>query len=108
MDSYGHSLMLIAIMAGITMLLRFLPFFLFSRKTPELVLYLGRVLPYSVIALLVVYCLRGTDLAGSTHGLPEMISVLAVLLLHKWRHNTLLSVLGGTFCYMLLVQSVFG
>lgn len=107
MDSFSHSLILIAIMAGITMVLRFLPFVLFSKKTPKIILYLGDVLPYSIIALLVVYCLKGIDLAGKPHGLPEMISVLLVVGLHKWKHNTLLSILSGTICYMLLVQVVF-
>lgn len=107
MDNYSHSLILIAIMAGITMLLRFLPFFLFSKKTPKIILYLGDVLPYSIIALLVVYCLKEIDLVSQPHGLPEMLSVLFVALLHKWKHNTLLSILSGTVCYMLLIQIIF-
>lgn len=107
MDSFSHSLILIAIMAGITMVLRFLPFVLFSKKTPKIILYLGDVLPYSIIALLVVYCLKGINFVGKTHGLPEMISVLLVVGLHKWKHNTLLSILSGTICYMVLVQMIF-
>ena len=103
----GHSLALIAVMAGVTMLIRFLPFLLFSKNTPKLILYLGEVLPYSMMAMLVVYCLKGTDFAGASHGIPEAVSVLLVAALHKWKHNTLLSILGGTVCYMLLVQLVF-
>ena len=103
----GQSLILIAVMAGVTMLLRFLPFILFSKKTPKPILYLGEVLPYAVIAMLLIYCLKDTDFAGGSHGIPEIISILLVAVLHKWRHNTLLSILSGTICYMLLVQFVF-
>lgn len=103
----GHSLVLIAVMAGITILLRFTPFLLFSKNTPKPIVYLGEVLPYSIIAMLVVYCLKDVDFLGMTHGIPEIISVLLVVILHKWKHNTLISILGGTVCYMLLVQVVF-
>lgn len=103
----SQSLIIIAVMAGVTMLLRFLPFILFSGNTPKFILYLGEVLPYAVIAMLVVYCLKGIDFLSGNHGLPEGIAVLLVVLLHKWKHNTLLSILGGTICYMLLVQLVF-
>lgn len=107
MDHTSQSLILIAVMACITMLLRFLPFLLFSKKTPKLVLYFGNVLPYSIIAMLVVYCLKETELMTGNHGLPEIISVLLVAALHKWKHNTLLSILSGTAVYMLLVQVIF-
>lgn len=107
MINSSQSLILIAIMAVVTMLLRFLPFILFSKNTPKLVLYLGEVLPYSVMAMLVVYCLKGTDFTGQSHGIPEILSVLLVVILHKWKHNALLSILCGTICYMLLVQLVF-
>lgn len=107
MIDQGQSLIIIAVMAVGTMLLRFLPFILFSKNTPKFILYLGEVLPYAVIAMLVVYCLKGVHFLKGDHGLPEIISILIVILLHKWRHNTLLSILGGTICYMLLVQLVF-
>lgn len=107
MNDPGQSLIIIAVMAVVTMSLRFLPFLLFSGHTPKFILYLGEVLPYSVMAMLVVYCLKGTDFLGGSHGLPEIISILLVVLLHKWKHNTLLSILGGTICYMLLIQLVF-
>lgn len=102
-----HSLILIAVMAVVTMLLRFMPFFLFSKNTPGPVLYLGEVLPYSIIAMLVVYCLKDVELMGNTHGIPEIISVVLVAALYKWKHNTMISILGGTICYMILVQVVF-
>lgn len=105
MSQTTYSFILILVMAGITALLRFLPFILFTEKTPKSVSYLGEVLPYAIIAMLMVYCLRETDFLGGSHGIPEIISVLLVTLLHKWKHNILLSILGGTICYMLLIQN---
>lgn len=107
MIDVSYSLILIAIMAVGTILLRFLPFALFSKKTPKWVLYLGDVLPYSIIAMLVVYCLKDMNFTKASYGIPELISVIFVVLLHKWKHNTLLSILGGTICYMFLVQVIF-
>lgn len=99
-----YSLLLIAVMAVVTVILRFLPFGLFSRGTPKPILYLGEVLPPAIMAMLVVYCLKNTDLQAAPHGIPEAVSVLLVIALHKWKHNTLLSIIGGTVCYMLMVQ----
>lgn len=105
--SPAYSLILIFIMAAVTALLRFLPFLVFRRKTPQPVLYLGRVLPCAIIGMLVVYCLKGVTPAAYPHGLPELISVVLVAALHKWKHNTLLSIPAGTICYMVLLQVVF-
>ncbi len=102
-----HSLILIAVMAGVTMLLRLLPFVLFSKRTPKPILYLGTVLPYSVMAMLVIYCLRNVSLLSGSRGIPEIIAIVLVAVLHKWKHNMLLSILSGTICYMLLIQFVF-
>lgn len=91
-----------------TMVTRFLPFLLFpeGKEPPEFIRHLGNVLPYAVIGLLVVYCLK--DVPGSgTYGLPEAIAILFIVFLHKWKKNTLLSIGGGTVLYMLLVQMVF-
>ena len=102
-----HSLLLIAVIAGITVLIRFLPFLVFRKSTPGAVLYLGRVLPYAIMGMLVVYCLKSVSFTGGNYGLPELLSVLLVVALHKWKHNTLLSIPAGTVCYMLLIQVVF-
>ena len=102
-------LSLILVMALVTAGLRFLPFMIFSkgRKVPEVVAYLGRVLPYAVMAMLVVYCLKGISFVKAPFGVPELISVVLVVVLHVWKRNTLLSIVGGTVCYMVLVQLVF-
>lgn len=96
-------------MAVVTALLRFLPFLIWNgkRKTPAYILFLGKYLPYSIMGMLVVYCLKGVQITAYPHGLPEFIAVAAVALLHIWKKNTLLSIVGGTILYMLLIQVVF-
>lgn len=91
-----------------TMLTRFLPFIIFpeNKTPPELVTYLGKVLPYAVIGLLVVYSLKDAVLS-ERHALPELIALLVVVGIHKWKKNTLLSIGTGTVLYMLLVQKLF-
>ena len=99
----------IAVIVLGTMLTRFLPFLLFpaGKPTPKAVHYLGSVLPGAVFGLLVVYCLKNVSLFTGSHGLPELISIALVVLLHLWKRQMLLSIAGGTACYMLLVQFVF-
>lgn len=102
-----HSLALILIMAALTAALRFLPFVMFSKGTPKTIVYLGNLLPNAIMAMLVVYCLKNVSFTASSHGIPEALAVFLVAVLHKWKHNMLLSILGGTVAYMLLVQAVF-
>lgn len=99
----------IAVMALITALLRFLPFLIFKGKasTPKLVEKLGRLLPGAVIAMLVIYCLKDINFSATINYLPAIIAGLLVSVLHAWKSNTLLSVISGTVCYMLLVQYIF-
>ena len=100
--------MILAVAAG-TQLTRWLPFWLFPEKKepPVWVLYLGRVLPAATMGLLVVYCLKGVSWTNPPHGVPEMLAILAVVLLHRWKNSVLLSIAGGTALYMLLVQVIF-
>ena len=92
-----------------TMLTRFLSFLVFNPKKPppKYIQYLGSALPGAIFGMLVVYCLRGVDLRGPTHGLPELLAGAAVVGLHLWKKNTLLSIAVGTALYMVLVQVVF-
>lgn len=101
-------ILLIAVIAVVTIALRFFPFLIFrNRQTPKYIAYLGRVLPFAIMGMLVVYCLRGISLTSMPFGLPELIACALVVALHLWKRNTLLSIIGGTVCYMLLVQLVF-
>jgi len=102
-----HSFLLIAVVALVTMGIRFLPFVVFRKKPPKLVLYMGKVLPFAIMGMLVVYTLKHVSIVEGNHGIPELIGVFLVVFLHKWKHNTLLSIVGGTIIYMVLVQIVF-
>ncbi|MCI8865713.1 MAG: branched-chain amino acid transporter AzlD [Lachnospiraceae bacterium] len=107
MTTLQKCITVVAVVLG-TALTRFLPFFLFpeGKTPPKYISYLGSVLPYAVIGFLVVYSLK--DVAVSPfHGLPEIISILFIAVLHKWRKNTLLSIGAGTALYMYLVQVWF-
>ena len=104
-----HSGATIAVIALVTAALRFLPFWIFrdNRKTPPLVSYLGQVLPFAIMGMLVVYCLKGVSFTSAPFGIPEIIGCAVVTGLHIWKRNTLLSIGAGTICYMLLVQYIF-
>ncbi len=102
-----HSFLIVMVVALVTALIRFLPFLLFKSTTPKAVLYLGKVLPPTIMAMLVVYCLKGVSFINAPHGIPEIIAVLLVVLLHKLWHNTLISIAVPTAVYMLLIQLVF-
>lgn len=102
----------IAIIAMVTLgtvITRFLPFILFSHKKGNYsyITYLGNVLPYAAIGLLVVYCLKGVNLTTSPFGLPEAAAISFIAVLHCWKSNALLSIGAGTAAYMVLVQFVF-
>lgn len=104
-----YALLVIAVTAVCTVATRVLPFAVFGsrRPVPEVVKYLGRILPASIMATLLVYCLKGIAPLTGNHGLPELIGVAVTALLHLWRRNTLLSIAGGTAAYMLLIRFVF-
>ena len=108
MDKTLHAVLAIVVMAAVTFLLRTLPFLIFSKvKTPRFIGYLGKYLPFAIMGMLVVYCLKEVRPLAYPYGLPELIAIAVVALLHLWRRNTLLSILCGTVSYMLLVQLVF-
>lgn len=104
-----HSALIVVIAALVTIALRFLPFLIFgeNRKTPPLIGYLGQMLPFAIMGMLVVYCLKSISLTAYPFGIPELIGCAVVAGLHVWKRNTLLSIGAGTVCYMLLVQFVF-
>ena len=104
-----HDILLVATIAIVTIALRFLPFWIFgeNRTTPPLVAHLGKVLPFALMGMLVVYCMKDMKLTAAPLGIPELIGCALVAGLHVWKRNTLLSIGAGTLCYMLLVQFVF-
>lgn len=104
-----HAVLTIAVCALVTAGLRFIPFLIFgeNRKTPGVIAYLGQVLPFAIMGMLVVYCLKDVDLTAMPFGIPEAISCAVVAGLHVWKRSTLLSIGAGTVVYMLLVQFLF-
>ena len=102
-------LIMISLIVLGTVITRLLPFILFpaGRKTPEYVQYLGRVLPGAAIGMLLVYCLKAVNVLAFPYGLPELIALACVILLHLWKRQVLLSIAAGTIVYMLLLQFVF-
>lgn len=104
----AEQILTIAILATATALTRFLPFAIFrGKKTPGTITYLSKVLPPAVFGMLVVYCLKDVDFTGGHYGLPELIGIATTCALHMWKHQMLISILGGTVTYMLLVQFVW-
>ena len=99
----------IGLCALATLTTRFLPFLVFSpqRPTPKYVQYLGKALPPAIFGMLVVYCLKNVSFLTGSHALPELIAIAVTAAIHLWRRQMLLSIAGGTVCYMLLVQLVF-
>lgn len=107
--SFSRSVIIIALVAVTTFATRAVPFVLFpaGRKIPKTVEYLGKVLPPAVIGMLVVYCFKSVSPQSFPFGLPELIASAAVVILHIWKRNNLLSIGTGTVLYMVLVQTVF-
>lgn len=108
MINASHSLVLIAVMAIVSFLLRALPFLIFSNgKAPKIILYLGDVLPGAIMGMLVIYCFKNTVVTDFPFGIPEIIATAVVIGLHLWKKNFLLSIGIGTVLYMVLVQLIF-
>ena len=108
MTIWQGAITIVTVVLG-TMCTRFLPFLVFGGKkeVPGYITYLSGVLTYAIMGMLVVYCLK--DVPGSGHyGIPELIAILFIVALHKWKKSTLLSIGGGTVLYMVLVQTIFG
>ena len=104
-----NSWLIVAVIALVTALLRFLPFIIFSdsKKTPKIIEKLSKSLPYAIMGMLVIYCLKGISFTSVEGFLPLIIASLIVGILYIWKRNTLISIVFGTICYMLLVQLVF-
>lgn len=101
-----QSAITIILVVAATMLTRFLPYIIFreGKEIPGTVKYLGKVLAPAVFGLLIIYCLRNVSFSSGSHGLPEMISIAAVVALYQIRHDMLIPMAGGTIIYMVLIR----
>ena len=104
-----YVLAMVAVSALVTAALRFAPFLIFGKgkQTPPIITYLGKVLPFAIMGMLVVYCMKDVSLLRAPFGVPELLGCFIVALLHIWKRNTLLSIGVGTVSYMLMVQFLF-
>lgn len=106
--STTQSILIIAVCAICTLFERALPFLIFrSKEVPPIVRYLGKVLPMAIITTLVIYCLKGISFTTAAGFAPQLIACVVTAALHLWRRSPLLSIVGGTACYMILIQMVF-
>jgi branched-subunit amino acid transport protein AzlD len=103
-----HSMEIILVVAICTLLTRALPFWVLGgrKEIPQTIQYLGKVLPSGIMAILVVYCLKGIQFVEGSRGIPEILGVLIVVGLHLWKRNILLSIGGGTVAYMILLHLI--
>lgn len=108
-QNYINYALITLAMIGATLFTRFLPFLFFpaGKKTPRYITYLSNTLPYATIGLLVVYCLRGISFTARPYGLPEILSIGVIAVLHVWKGNSMLSIGAGTVFYMALIQTLF-
>ena len=109
MPDYTHAMLIILVMGAATLATRILPVVIFGRseKVPDYILYLGKVVPYTAMGLLIVYCLKDVSIVSGSHGLPEAIPLAVVVGTYLWKRNSIASVVAGTILYMVLVQKVF-
>ena len=109
MIGISDSLMIIGVVAICSFLTRALPFMIFKNTAvlPKKIVYLGNVLPMAIMFCLIVYCIRDTSFLTYPYGLPQVLGILCVVVLHLWKRNNMISIIGGTIFYMFLVQKVF-
>lgn len=109
MTIFNHAMVIILVMGLVTFATRLLPVLIFGRgkKVPDYIMYLGKVVPYTAMGLLIVYCLKDVSIFGESHAIPEIIALAIVSGTYLWKRNTILSVVVGTIAYMIMVQLIF-
>ena len=102
----NFTLKVILVVTLVTALIRFLPFMIFSgkKKVPEIITKLGALLPYAIMGMLVIYCLKNVTFTSISSFLPELIASLVVISSYVWKRNSLLSIISGTAIYMILLN----
>ena len=107
MNDTIYLIAVIAVISIVTWVLRAFPFLMFgSRPLPKTIQYLGKVLPPAIMTVLVIYCLRDTDIRQFPHGVPELVACTLVVILQVLKKNMYLSIIAGTVCYMVLIRVV--
>ena len=109
MTGNEHALIIILIIGAVTLMTRLMPVVIFGRgkKIPGYITYLGKVIPYTAMGLLIIYCLKDVSVVNAPHAVPELIALAIVVGSYLWKRNTILSVVVGTAAYMVMVQIIF-
>ena len=109
MVDYRHAMLILLVMGAVTFATRIVPVLIFGRgeKVPDVIMYLGKVVPFTAMGLLIVYCLRDVSVFGESHAISEILAMAVVALSYIWKRNSILSIVAGTIVYMVLVQKVF-
>ena len=109
MENSKHAMLIILVMGLMTLATRIIPVMIFGRgkRIPDYIMYLGKVVPYTAMGLLIVYCLKDVSVFEAPHALPEIIALSIVIGTYLWRRNTIFSVVVGTAAYMVMVQGIF-
>ena len=109
MVDYRHAMLILLVMGAVTFATRIVPVLIFGRgeKVPDVIMYLGKVVPFTAMGLLIVYCLRDVSVFGESHAIPEILAMAVVALSYLWKRNSIFSIVAGTIVYMVLVQKVF-
>ena len=105
MNENLYSIIAVCLVALVTVMLRTLPFVAFGRrKLPKAIQYLSEVLPFSIMTILVCYCLRHTAFLTAPFGLIEISAVVLVAVLQCTKKNMYVSIVAGTVYYMLMIR----
>ena len=109
MVDYRHAILILLVMGALTFATRIVPVLIFGRgeKVPDVIMYLGKVVPFTAMGLLIVYCLRDTHVLTGSHAIPEILAMAVVAFSYLWKRNSIFSIVAGTIVYMVLVQKVF-
>ena len=109
MVDYRHAMLILLVMGAVTFATRIVPVLIFGRgeKVPDVIMYLGKVVPFTAMGLLIVYCLRDTHVLTGSHAIPEILAMAVVAFSYLWKRNSIFSIVAGTIVYMVLVQKVF-
>lgn len=92
--------------AVLMFLLRAFPFILFGKRNPPKILsFVEKFIPAMVIGVLILYCLndpRYSTFTSAPWGIPAAAGIVATVVLHLWKSNSMISIFGGTILYMVL------
>lgn len=104
----GYILAAILVAAGITFLLRLLPFGLKKALAgSELLDALSHWIPLGAVALLAIYAVAKINYSSFATAAPYLAGLVVTVGAHLWRKNMVLSMVAGTVTCVVLANWVF-